>query len=76
MTLAELLIEAADGRFDVRAAPFVPLSRTDADGTKHDALCWLVDGVVLVHPDRWDLFWQCMSRAIDARLDAILKGSQ
>lgn len=36
--------------------PNIPLTRTNADGSTSDALFWIVDGKVLVHPDRWDAF--------------------
>lgn len=36
--------------------PHVPLTRTEDDGTVRDALCWFVDGRILVHPDRWNAF--------------------
>ena len=34
----------------------VPLTRRKKDGTKEPALCWLVGGAVLVHPERWEAF--------------------
>lgn len=43
----------------VRVDPHAPLTHVtrDADGVAvtEDVLCWVVDGVILVHPDRWEL---------------------
>jgi hypothetical protein len=37
--------------------PNIPLQRTNREtGEIEDAFFWLIDGKVLVHPDRWDLF--------------------
>lgn len=42
--------------------PNIPLTRTNEDGTTSDALFWIIDGKVLVHPDRWDAFHAAIDR--------------
>lgn len=44
--------------------PNVPLTRTKEDGTIVDALCWMVDGNILVHPDRWEAFDAAFPHAV------------
>ena len=36
--------------------PKVPLTRIEEDGTEVDALCWLIDDRLHVHPDRMHYF--------------------
>jgi hypothetical protein len=49
--------------FDYIVNKMVPLTRTEPDGTWTDVLCWRIDGVLHVRPERLDLFVRLMSEA-------------
>lgn len=63
-------LPAGFGNMTVRKDPHVPLAGHDADGREFPALCWIVVGYVLVHPDRWDAF-QAALRATSYTDEAI-----
>lgn len=33
--------------------PYARLTHTSDDGVEVDVLCWVVDGSIRIHPDRW-----------------------